>query len=77
MLNEFDIKDWVCVGQPKKLYELQRNTLVSLTEEADVPFWFEHVDGMYSYCKMLDGTVFHPAAWSEVLIWVKKGNDNV
>lgn len=72
MLNEFDIKDWVCVGQPTKLYDVKRNQLVSLTDEPGFPFWFEHVDGMYSYCKMLDGTVFHPAAWSDVFVWKEK-----
>ena len=72
MISEFDIKDWVCVGQPEKLYNVRRNTFVSLADEPGIPFLFQHVDGMYSYCKMLDGTVFHPAAWSEVFVWNKK-----
>lgn len=71
MISEFDIKDWVSVGQPEKLYNVSRNTFVSLADEPTVPFLFQHVDGMYSHCKMLDGTVFHPAAWSEVFVWVR------
>jgi len=34
-------------------------------EQGDCLF-FEHVDGMYSYCKDVDGNVVHLAAWTEV-----------
>jgi hypothetical protein len=37
---------------------------------------FDHVDGMYSYCRNLNTkVVVHPAAWTEVMI-VGKYEDN-
>ena len=71
MIQGIDIKEWVCVGQPKPLHAVERKSLCSFVDEPAIPFWFEHVDGMYSYCNMLDGTVFHPTAWSEVFVWKK------
>lgn len=71
MLQGIDIKEWVCVGQPKPLHAVERKSLCSFVDEPAIPFWFESLDGTYSYCNMLDGTVFHPAAWSEVFVWKK------
>ena len=71
MISGIDIKDWVCVGQPEKLHDVKRNSLCSFVDEPAIPFWFESTDGMYSLCRMLDGTIFHPAAWSEVFVWKK------
>lgn len=72
MLSEIDIKDWERTAVELKLYESSRCSVVSLKEEPDVPFWFSHVDGMYSYCQLSDGSLFHPTAWSEVYLWSKK-----
>jgi len=60
-----------------KLYELPRFSHFTLNEEPRVPpdgndpghtaavYYFNHVDGMYSYCTR-ESTVFHFAAWTEV-----------
>jgi hypothetical protein len=32
----------------------------------DETITFDHIDGMYSYCKDAYGNIVHPAAWSEV-----------
>ena len=69
MIQEIDIKDWVCVGQPTKLYEVPRNSVCSFTDDPAIPFWFNKIDGAYSLCQQLDGSIFHPAAWSDVLVW--------
>ena len=72
MISEINIKDWERSVNKIELYNCQRETIVSFVDEPDVPFWFDHADGMYSFCKMLDGTVFHPIAWSDVFLWRKK-----
>ena len=30
--------------------------------------FFDHIDGMYSFCKREDGTIIHLVAWQEVEI---------
>ena len=72
MLSEIDLKDWGIAEEPKKLYEVKRNSICSFTDDPSIPFLFNNVDGMYSYCQMMDGSVFHPFAGSEVFVW-KKG----
>ena len=32
------------------------------------PIFFDHLDGMYSYCKDIHGEVVHLPAWQEVSI---------
>ena len=62
-----------------KLYDVPRNTRVRVLEDARTPpdslnvltdneVMFNHIDGMYSYCKDKDGNVVHLAAWTEVEI---------
>jgi hypothetical protein len=72
MISEIDIKDWERSFNSLELYNCPRDSVVSLVEEPDVAFIFRHIDGMYSYCQALSGGIFHPAAWSPVLIWRKK-----
>ena len=60
-----------------KLYEISRNTRVRVINPEGVPpgapviskgdiVFFDHIDGMYSYCKNDRGEVVHLAAWTEV-----------
>lgn len=49
-----------------KLYDVPRETYVK-TITGDV-YFFDHVDGMYSYCKNELNQVVHLAAWTEVEI---------
>jgi len=60
-----------------KLYECPINSMVRFIDNITLPIGgdapddivqFKHVDGMYSYCINSDGTVVHPAAWTEVQI---------
>ena len=71
MLSEVDIRDFERTKEVKRLYDVERNSVVSLKEEPEVAFNFYHVDGMFSYCTLLDGTLWHPAANSEVYLWKK------
>ena len=57
-----------------KLYELPRYTYFTLKDDPDKnELFFDHVDGMYSYCKDKDSNVIHLPAWTEVWIVDEKG----
>ena len=60
-----------------KLYEVPRRTWVRPVQKVHSPpaapgvalgeeIFFDHIDGMYSYCKNKEGQVVHMAAWTEV-----------
>lgn len=62
-----------------KLYDVPRKTWVIPLDDVKVPpsapnvsvcepIFFDHIDGMYSYCKNIHGQVVHMAAWTEVTI---------
>jgi hypothetical protein len=72
LISEVDIKDWERSPVSGKLYNVTCDSVVSLVEEPEVAFNFLHVDGMYSLCLLLDGTPWHPVAWSDVFVWSKK-----
>ncbi len=38
--------------------------------------YYDHLDGMYSYCKNLDGQVVHLVAWADVEIVSPPDGDN-
>lgn len=73
MINEHDIADHDCA-----LYELNKGDhFVIVDDDLQVPpaheavdkaaqYWFGHIDGMYSYCKDLEGNLVHFAAWTKV-----------
>ena len=47
-----------------KLYDVPNKTWIKLPNGAR--FFFDHIDGMYSYCTTEDGKITHLAAWTEV-----------
>ena len=76
MISEIDINDWERTEKVDKLYNVPSYSIVSLATDYSkmIPFVFFNVDGMYSNCKeinLVDN--FHPAAWTEVYLWKKKG----
>lgn len=34
----------------------------------DEPIWFDHLDGMYSYCINQKGEIVHLVVWAEVYV---------
>lgn len=51
----------------KMLHELSRDTPIRVTLQPDgrkVDGTFHHLDGMYSYCTLKTGQVFHLAVWT-------------
>jgi hypothetical protein len=51
-----------------KLYEVPRETWVSMTKDKDTLFFFDHIDGMYSYCVNRAGDVIHVGASTMVFM---------
>lgn len=49
-----------------KLYELSKRNIWVKEIETGFEFFFDHIDGMYSFCKDKAGNICHPAAWTEV-----------
>lgn len=70
MLSEIDLRDWIRSEEPVKLYNVKRDSVVSLSD--DEVFKFDHIDGMYSVCYTLAGNLFHLAATTPVYVWSKK-----
>jgi hypothetical protein len=46
-----------------KLYEVPRKSYIMLEGNQ---YWFDHIDGMYSFCHDMKGNIVHLAAWTEV-----------
>lgn len=62
-----------------KLYDVPRRTWVRPVQKVYSPpaakgvvegddIFFDHIDGMYSFCKDKEGNLVHMAAWTEVNI---------
>ena len=63
-----------------KLYECKRGDRVIINDpDTNTPpvhrqlydtelLTFDHVDGMYSFCRDKDGNIVHPAAWTAVTV---------
>ncbi len=60
-----------------KLYDVPRKTWIRVVAEEKVPpaapkisvgdeIFFDHIDGMYSFCKDKAGNIVHLVAWADV-----------
>lgn len=76
MISEIDLRDFERSEQPVKLYDVPLGSIVTICsmDSSDLPIHFSHIDGMYSFCTLLNKPteVVHLAAWQEVFTWKKK-----
>ena len=63
MISEIDIDDWD-KQDPIPLYSVPNKSYVQVD---DVTLFFDHIDGLYSYCMNAANKVVHIAAWTEVI----------
>ena len=74
MLNEHDLSDYEQLPV-RELYKVKPRSYVKLPWmeglDDDVLF-FDHIDGMYSFCLNMNNEVVHIQAWAEVIPLVKK-----
>ena len=65
MLSEVDIRDFD--KQPvTPLYSVKPKSYIQMPNTGHV-FYFDHIDGMYSFCKDMQGNTVHLTAWMEVI----------
>ena len=63
-LHEVSNRTWVRI-LPSDDFKIAPASKDILANRNDVIF-FDHIDGMYSFCKDQSGDVVHPVAWAEV-----------
>lgn len=71
MLNEIDIRDYEQLPI-RELHKAQPRSYVMVDNEI---IFFDHIDGMYSFCLNMFNEVVHLAAWTEVVPLQKKTID--
>ena len=71
MISEIDIKDYEQLPV-RELYKARPRSYVMVPEMNNEVIFFDHIDGMYSYCLSLTNEVLHLVAWAEVIPLQKK-----
>lgn len=64
MISEIDIADWERLPLTP-LYSVKNKTYVYVPE-FDMTVFFDHIDGMYSFCLDMNNNVVHLKAWTDV-----------
>ncbi len=62
MISEVDLRDWIHM-KPTTMYTVPRHNYVRFCDQY---FYFDHLDGMYSYCLDMAGKIFHIPAAAQV-----------
>lgn len=63
MISEIDLRDYEQLPL-RELYKCKPRSYVMVD---DAVIYFDHIDGMYSYCKDMLGNIIHLVAWMEVV----------
>lgn len=63
MISEIDLRDYEQLPL-RELYKCKPRSYVMVD---DAVIYFDHIDGMYSYCKDMLGNIIHLTAWMEVV----------
>lgn len=63
MIGEADLRDWEHLDKVP-LYSVPRNTYVKLGDDY---FFFDHLDGMYSFCLDMNNMIYHIMATTPVV----------
>ena len=74
MLNEIDIRDYEQLPI-RELHKAQPRSYVMVPSWDNSVIFFDHIDGMYSFCLNMLNEVVHLAAWTEVVPLQKKTID--
>ena len=71
MISEIDIQDYDQLPV-RELYKARPRSYVMVPSWDNEVIFFDHIDGMYSYCLSMTNEVVHLAAWAEVVPLMKK-----
>ena len=70
MLSEVDIRDFD--KQPvTPLYSVKPKSYIQMPNTGAV-YYFDHIDGMYSYCLDMFGDTIHLVSWMDVIPLARK-----
>ncbi len=79
MLSEIDIQDYDQLPV-RELYKVKPRSYIKLPwmegTGIDEVLFFDHIDGMYSYCLNMNDQVIHLQAWAEVIPLQKKAKSD-
>jgi hypothetical protein len=64
MISEIDINDWEKLPITPLFYV--KNKTYVYVPDIDTTLFFDHIDGLYSYCLTMKNEVVHLAAWVNV-----------
>jgi hypothetical protein len=75
MINEFDLADYEQLPL-RELYKTKPRSYIKLPwmegTGIDEVIFFDHIDGMYSYCLNMNNELLHISATAQVIPLVKK-----
>lgn len=71
MLSEIDIQDYEQLPM-RELYKARPRSYVMVPSMNNETIFYDHIDGMYSFCLSMTNEVVHLAAWTDVIPLVKK-----
>ena len=66
VISEIDLRDYEQLPITK-LYECKPRSYIKVPLFDDKVYFFDHIDGMYSFCKDMQGNTVHLTAWMEVI----------
>ena len=66
MISEIDLQDYEQLPL-RELYKCKPRSYVQVPAFDNEIIFFDHIDGMYSYCKDFLGNTIHLTAWLEVV----------
>ena len=79
MLSEIDLSDYDQLPV-RELYKVKPRSYIKLPwmdgTGIDEVLFFDHIDGMYSFCLNMDNKVINLQAWAEVIPLVRKAESD-
>lgn len=66
MISEIDLQDWQQLPV-RELYKCKPRSYIMVPDMDNLVLFFDHVDGMYSFCLDLNNNITHLAAWTNVI----------
>lgn len=66
MISEIDLRDYEQLPL-QKLYNVRSRQYIQVPDMDNEVIFFDHIDGMYSYCVDLQNQLVNLAAWTEVI----------
>ena len=73
MVSEIDLRDYEQLPITE-LYKVRPRSYVMVPDYDNLVLFFDHIDGMYSFCLDMGNEVTHLASWAKVIPLRRKPN---